>query len=64
MYYNIFGSNSIKTRYISGMVITERVWEIIAIEAPVFVSPPYAAGNTIVLSPSGVAKAISASVMV
>ena len=33
------------------------VWEIIAIEAPVEVSVPYAAGNTTVLSPRGVPKA-------
>lgn len=39
------------------MVIIQRVCEIIAIDAPGFVSPPYAAGNTTVFNPSGVAKA-------
>ena len=43
-------------RYISGIVITENVCETIAMEAPVSVSPPYAAGNTMELSPIGVAK--------
>ena len=51
-------------RYISGNVITDNVCDIIAIDAPVFVSPPYAAGYTMVLSPKGVAKAISARVII
>ena len=44
-------------------MITHKVCEIIAIAAPVCVSPPYAAGNTTVLSPSGVANAKNASVI-
>ena len=48
---------AIKTRYIRGIVITQRMCEIIAMLAPVLVSPPYAAGKTIVFNPSGVAYA-------
>ena len=44
-----------------GSVITESVWEIIAIDAPVLVSPPYADGNTTVFNPSGAANAIRES---
>ena len=33
-------SSTDNSAYISGMVTTHRVWEIIAIEAPVEVSPP------------------------
>ena len=35
---------AIKIRYIKGIVITDNVWEIMVIDAPVSVSPPYAAG--------------------
>lgn len=52
----------VRSAYITGIEITHRVWEIIAIDAPVFVSPPYAAGNTTVFKPRGVAYANSASV--
>ena len=41
-----------------GIVITHRVCDIIAIDAPVEVSPPYAAGNTTVFNPNGVPYAI------
>ena len=34
----------INNKNISGIVTTERVCEIIVIDAPVLVSPPYAAG--------------------
>ena len=44
-------------RYIIGIVITARVDEIMVIAAPGFVSPPYAAGKIMVLSPKGAAKA-------
>ena len=43
--------------YIIGMVMTHTVWEMVAIAAPVVVSPPYAAGKTTVFNPRGVAKA-------
>ena len=39
------------------MVITQSVWEIKAIEAPVEASSPYAEGKTTVLRPKGVANA-------
>ena len=45
-----------KSASISGIVITHSECEIIAIEAPVSASPPYASGNTTVLSPRGVAR--------
>ena len=38
------GDNTTKTKYIKGIVITDNVCEIIVIDAPVSVSPPYAAG--------------------
>ena len=37
-------NNTMKIKYITGMVATDNVWDIIAMDAPVFVSPPYAAG--------------------
>ena len=40
-----------------GMVITQAVWEMVAMETPVEGSPPYAAGNTTVFRPKGVPKA-------
>ena len=54
----------VKSAYISGIVMMQRVCEIIAIDAPVDVSPPYAAGNTTVLRPSGVPNANSVSTSV
>ena len=39
------------------MVIMPKIFDISAILAPVLVSPPYAAGNTIVFNPNGVATA-------
>ena len=41
--------------YISGIVITLSVCDIIAIDAPVFVSAPNDAGQTTVFKPNGVA---------
>ena len=40
-----------------GIVIMDRRCEMKAIAAPKVVSPPYAAGKTTVLSPSGIAAA-------
>ena len=37
-----------------GIVITQKVCEIIAIEAPVWGFPPYASGKTTVFNPRGV----------
>ena len=57
-------SQTINIRYISGIVITEAKLDINVIEAPVSVSPPYAAGYTIVFNPNGDAKAIIARVAI
>ncbi len=35
---------TMKSKYISGIVMTDSVCDIIVIDAPVLVSPPYAAG--------------------
>ena len=37
-------NNTINIKYINGIVITDSVCDIIVIDAPVLVSPPYAAG--------------------
>ena len=46
----LYQSRTIQKRYISGMVTTHRVCEIIAMDAPGLVSPPYAAGKTTVFN--------------
>ena len=43
----------VKRVYIMGMEITHKVCDIIAIAAPVFGSPPYAWGKTMVFIPKG-----------
>ena len=61
---HVFEPNNVhKSINIRGIEITQSVCDIIAMEAPVFVSPPNAAGKTTVLSPSGVPKAKNASVI-
>jgi hypothetical protein len=44
-------------------VTIHKVCEIIAIDAPVEVSPPYAAGKTTVFKPNGVPKAKNAIII-
>ena len=48
--------------YINGIVITQSVCEIIAIDAPVSELPPYASGKTTVFNPKGVATAKNSNI--
>ena len=57
MFDYVFYIKLVNSAYISGMVTIQSELEINAIDAPVDVSPPYAAGNTTVFSPNGVPKA-------